>query len=118
MIRKGRFDAVFFVDLPHDDEQVEIFRIHLSRRGVDVSRFNLEQLTKFTNGWTGAEIEQCVISALTKARLADRELTEQDLISVAVRLVPLSRTMKEQINHIRDWAFERAMRASPQPIRR
>jgi SpoVK/Ycf46/Vps4 family AAA+-type ATPase len=118
MIRKGRFDEVFFVDLPLEDEQIEIFKIHLGRRGVDVDRFNLQQLTKFTGGWTGAEIEQCVISALTKARLADRELTEQDLINVAVKLVPLSRTMKEQINHIRDWAFERAMRASPQPIRR
>jgi SpoVK/Ycf46/Vps4 family AAA+-type ATPase len=118
MIRKGRFDEVFFVDLPHEDEQIEIFRIHLGRRGVDVSGFNLEQLTRFTSGWTGAEIEQCVISALTMARLADRELTEQDLIGVAAKLVPLSRTMKEQISHIRGWAFERAVRASPQPIRR
>src|SRR6202161_3819208 len=81
MIRKGRFDEVFFVDLPSDDEQIEIFRIHLGRRGVNVIGFNLAQLTKFTSGWTGAEIEQCVISALTTARLADRELTEQDLIS-------------------------------------
>jgi SpoVK/Ycf46/Vps4 family AAA+-type ATPase len=115
MIRKGRFDEVFFVDLPLETEQVEIFRIHLERRGVDVSRFNLEQLTKFTTGWTGAEIEQCVIAALTKARLADREATEQDLIGVAVKTVPLSRTMKEQIGHIRGWAFERAVRASPHP---
>jgi SpoVK/Ycf46/Vps4 family AAA+-type ATPase len=113
MIRKGRFDEVFFVDLPLEDEQIEIFRIHLSRRGIDVSGFNLAQLTKFTIGWTGAEIEQCVVSAITKALLADRALTEQDLISVAVKLVPLSRTMKEQISHIRGWAFERAVRASP-----
>ena len=118
MIRKGRFDEVFFVDLPQDDEQIEIFKIHLSRRGVNVSGFKLEQLIKFTSGWTGAEIEQCVISALTTAHLADRELAEQDLINVAAKLVPLSRTMKEQINHIRGWAFERAVRASPQPVRR
>ncbi len=114
MIRKGRFDEVFFVDLPLEDEQVEIFRIHLLRRGIDVSGFNLGQLTQFTNGWTGAEIEQCVVSAVTKALLADQPLTEQDLIGVAVKFVPLSRTMKEQINHIRGWAFERAVRASPQ----
>src|SRR5579872_4619266 len=113
MIRKGRFDEVFFVDLPLEEERIEIFKIHLSRRGVDVSRFNLEQLTEFTNGWTGAEIEQCVISALTKARLADTEVTGKDLINIAVKMVPLSRTMKEQINHIRSWAFERAVRASP-----
>ena len=118
MIRKGRFDEVFFVDLPLDDEQIQIFKIHLIRRGVDIAVFNLAQLTQFTIGWTGAEIEQCVISAITKARLADRELTEHDLISVAAKLVPLSRTMKEQINHIRGWAFERAIRASPHQIGR
>ena len=118
MIRKGRFDEVFFVDLPLLEEQVEIFRIHLTRRGVDVSGFNLEQVTEFTAGWTGAEIEQCVISAITKARLEERQVTQQDLIGVAVKLVPLSRTMKEQISHIRGWAFERAVRATPQGIRR
>ena len=112
MIRKGRFDEVFFVDLPTDDERLEIFKIHLKQRGVDPAQFRLEQLTEFTIGWTGAEIEQCVVSALTKARLADRKLTGQDLVSVAATIVPLSRTMKEQINHIRTWAFERAIRAS------
>ena len=114
MIRKGRFDEVFFVDLPSDDERIEIFRIHLRRRGVDVGRYNLEALRTFTVGWTGAEIEQCVISALTQARLADRELVDHDLIGIAAKMVPLSRTMKEQISHIRNWAFERAVRASPQ----
>jgi SpoVK/Ycf46/Vps4 family AAA+-type ATPase len=112
MIRKGRFDEVFFVDLPGEEERVDIFRIHLSRRGVDPARFNLPQLVGFTNGWTGAEIEQCVVSALTAARLADREIVEQDLMKIAASIVPLSRTMKEQINHIRDWAFERAVKAS------
>jgi len=118
MIRKGRFDEVFFVDLPTEEEQLEIFKIHLARRGVGAGGFPLEELLQFTPGWTGAEIEQCVISAVTKARLAEREMTQQDLIGVAVKLVPLSRTMKEQINHIRGWAFERAVRATPQTIRR
>jgi AAA+ superfamily predicted ATPase len=113
MIRKGRFDEVFFVDLPQEKERIEIFKIHLARRGADPSRFHLGQLTEFTNGWAGAEIEQCVVSALTKARLAGRDITEQDLIGIAAKLVPLSRTMSEQINHIRAWAFERAVRASP-----
>jgi AAA+ superfamily predicted ATPase len=118
MIRKGRFDEVFFVDLPHEDEIVEIFRIHLVRRGVDTSGIDLEKMAQFTTGWTGAEVEQCVISAITRAKLADRPMVEQDLINIAVKQVPLSRTMKEQINQIRGWAFERAIRASPQPIRR
>jgi AAA+ superfamily predicted ATPase len=115
MIRKGRFDEVFFVDLPVDDERTEIFRIHLERRGVDASRFNLAELKQFTIGWAGAEIEQCVVSAITKAKLENRELAEHDLIKTAVNIVPLSRTMKEQIDLIRAWAFERAVRASPRP---
>jgi SpoVK/Ycf46/Vps4 family AAA+-type ATPase len=112
MIRKGRFDEVFFVDLPTEEERIDIFKIHLSRRGLDLEKFQLEQLTEFTNGWTGAEIEQCVVSAVTKSRLAGKELTNQDLVLTAVKIVPLSRTMHEQINHIRAWAFERAVRAS------
>jgi len=95
------------------EEQIEIFKIHLSRRGVDPDRFLITQLLQFTNGWTGAEIEQCVVSALTRARLEDRDMTDEDLIGIAAKLVPLSRTMKEQIDHIRNWAFERAVRASP-----
>jgi SpoVK/Ycf46/Vps4 family AAA+-type ATPase len=114
MIRKGRFDEVFFVDLPLEDEMIEIFRIHLQRRKVNISNFNLAQLTQFTVGWTGSEIEQCVVSAITRARLEDREVTESDLIGIAAKQVPLSRTMKEQISRIRGWAFERALRASPQ----
>jgi SpoVK/Ycf46/Vps4 family AAA+-type ATPase len=116
MIRKGRFDEVFFVDLPHDDERISIFKVHLSRRGVDPAQFDLQQIVEFTRGWTGAEIEQCVISALTKARLAERDLTDDDLVNAAVAGVPLSRSMKEQINHIRQWAFQRAVRASPGPV--
>jgi len=118
MIRKGRFDEVFFVDLPTEEEQIEIFRIHLKRRGQDPDAFQVEQLMQFTSGWAGSEIEQCVVSAITRARLAGRDLDEQDLIQIAVRTVPLSRTMKEQINNIRGWAFERAVRATPQGIRR
>jgi SpoVK/Ycf46/Vps4 family AAA+-type ATPase len=116
MLRKGRFDEVFFVDLPLEDERTEIFRLHLLRRDEDPARFDLDQLTQFTGGWTGAEVEQCVIAAVTKARLAEREVTLQDLVSIAAGIVPLSRTMKEQITHIRNWAFERAVRASPRQI--
>ncbi len=113
MIRKGRFDEVFFVDIPLPEEQIEIARIHLLRRGVDISQIDLNQLIPFTAGWTGAEIEQCIVSAITKARLEERAVTEEDLILIAAKIVPLSRTMKEQMNQIRGWAFERAVRASP-----
>jgi SpoVK/Ycf46/Vps4 family AAA+-type ATPase len=116
MLRKGRFDEVFFVDLPLEEERIEIFKLHLLRRGEDPAKFDLDQLKEFTVGWTGAEIEQCVIASVTKARLADRQITLQDLVITAANIVPLSRTMKEQIAHIRNWAFERAVRATPRAV--
>lgn len=113
MIRKGRFDEVFFVDLPIDDERIEIFKVHLGRRGVDISGFEMEPLKKMTKGWTGAEIEQCVVSALTTVHLEGRALKITDLYAATSKVVPLSKTMKEQVEVIRNWAFDRAVRASP-----
>jgi SpoVK/Ycf46/Vps4 family AAA+-type ATPase len=113
MIRKGRFDEVFFVDLPTDDERVEIFRIHLQKRGYDPKTFQVDRLKKFTRGWTGAEIEQAVVAAITSAKLQDRQLKDDDLLNVASTMVPLSKTMREQVDHIRSWAYDRAVRASP-----
>ena len=112
MIRKGRFDEVFFVDLPRGDERLEIFRIHLQHRGTDPSGLGLERLVGITEGWTGAEVEQCVISAITRARLAEHALTFDDLMRSAARIVPLSKTMKEKVDQLRDWARDRAARAS------
>ncbi len=112
MIRKGRFDEVFFVDLPLDEERIEIFRIHLEKRGVNPGNFGLERLTKLTKGWTGAEVEQCVVSAITRAKLEEREVTLEDLLRVSGNIVPLSKTMKEQVDHIRSWARDRAAPAS------
>lgn len=113
MIRKGRFDEVFFVDLPLDDERLEIFQVHLARRGVDTTGFDMEPLKKMTRGWTGAEVEQCVVSALTAVHLEGRALKIADLYAATARVVPLSKTMKEQVEVIRKWAFDRAVRASP-----
>jgi SpoVK/Ycf46/Vps4 family AAA+-type ATPase len=118
MIRKGRFDEVFFVDLPLDDERVDIFRVHLRRRGADPANFNLERLIRFTKGWTGAEVEQCVVTAFTAARLQDRDLNDEDLLNATASVVPLSKTMKEQVDHIRAWAYDRAVRASPREFAR
>jgi hypothetical protein len=116
MIRKGRFDEVFFVDLPGDDERVQIMKIHLRRRGIDPEQFNFEQLRKFTQGWTGAEIEQSVVSALSAAQLQKRPLADDDLRQATLAVVPLSKTMREQVEHIRTWAFARAVRASPRSL--
>jgi SpoVK/Ycf46/Vps4 family AAA+-type ATPase len=118
MIRKGRFDEVFFIDLPVEEERVEIFRIHLARRGIDPEAMQLSRLRRITQGWTGAEIEQCVVSAITTVRLADRTLAFEDLHAAALNVIPLSKTMREQVDHIRSWAYDRAVRASPRESNR
>ncbi len=113
MIRKGRFDEVFFIDLPTDEERMEVFRIHLQKRGVNPDELELHRLRRITRGWTGAEIEQCVIAALTQVRLIDKEIRFEDLHQAALGIIPLSKTMHEQVDHIRSWAYDRAVRASP-----
>jgi len=112
MIRKGRFDEVFFVDLPHDAERLEIFAIHLQRRGADPSGLGIERLVGMTEGWTGAEVEQCVVSAITRAKLAGHALAFDDLMRCAARTIPLSKTMKEKVAALRNWARDRAAHAS------
>ncbi len=112
IIRKGRFDQVFFVDLPNEEERKQIFAIHLKKSRCDVSRFDLVFLAKATNGWNGAEIEQAVISAVVDAYSENRALTEDDLYRMISAAVPLSVTMEEQIKAIRSWAHERALNAS------
>lgn len=114
MIRKGRFDQVFFVDLPTYKEREHIFRIHLERRGYDPEEFNLEVFVDASEGWNGAEIEQCVIAAVTSAKMEGRELTLKDMYQARKQIVPISTTMEEQVRHIRNWAYERALRASPE----
>jgi SpoVK/Ycf46/Vps4 family AAA+-type ATPase len=113
MIRKGRFDEVFFIDLPTEEERNEIFCIHLQRRGIDPASLQVNRLKRITLGWTGAEIEQCVVAAITTVRIENRSLTFEDLHRAAQNIIPLSKTMREQVDHIRSWAFERAVRASP-----
>ena len=113
MIRKGRFDEVFFVDLPNEDERIDICRIHLEKRGVDPGPLEIDRLRQFTKGWTGAEIEQCVVSAITAAKLADRSMESDDLLNQTGKIVPLSQTMREQVEHIRAWALDRAIRTAP-----
>jgi len=112
MIRKGRFDQVFFVDLPTLNEREAIFRIHLSNRGFDPDAFELEVFADSTKGWNGAEIEQCVIAAITASKMENRDLELRDMYLARKQIVPISTTMEEQVRHIRNWAYERAIRAS------
>jgi hypothetical protein len=112
MIRKGRFDQVFFVDLPDAGERRELLEIHLARQATDPAAFDLVALVRDTDGWNAAEIEQAVIAARTQGLHEARPFNSADLRAVARRVVPLSRTMSEQIKTLRDWAWDRATPAS------
>jgi ATP-dependent 26S proteasome regulatory subunit len=111
-LRKGRFDEIFFVDLPTSDERQDIFKIHLNKRRSDISRFEIEQLAKVSDGFSGAEIEQALIAAMYEAFAQDREFTQLDIIAAIKSTLPLSRTMTEQVTALRDWARQRARPAS------
>jgi SpoVK/Ycf46/Vps4 family AAA+-type ATPase len=111
-LRKGRFDEIFFVDLPNPEEREAIFNIHLTKRRPDISRFDLAQLAKVSEGFSGAEIEQGIIAAMYEAFAQNREFTQLDIISAVKSTLPLSRTMTEQVTALRDWARQRARPAS------
>ena len=111
-LRKGRFDEIFFVDLPTQEERQNIFTIHLSKRRSDINRFDLDQLAKVSDGFSGAEIEQGIIAAMYEAFAQDREFTQLDIIAAIKSTLPLSRTMTEQVTSLRDWARQRARPAS------
>ena len=119
MLRKGRFDEIFFVDLPTKTERKVIFKLHLEKRlngslskDFKITDTLLNKLADLTEGFVGAEIEQVVIAALFEAFSENRTLEEDDLYKVIKNTVPLSTTQAEQILAIRDWANERAVAAT------
>ncbi|MCC6156987.1 MAG: AAA family ATPase [Deltaproteobacteria bacterium] len=111
-IRKGRFDEVFFVDLPSEEERKEIFRIHFKKKKQVPSETSLDGLAKSTKGYTGAEIEQALISALYECFSKNRPLALEDIYRAIGNMVPLSVTMKEDITKVKRWADNRAVRAN------
>jgi ATP-dependent 26S proteasome regulatory subunit len=112
VLRKGRFDQIFFVTLPNPQERKAIFSIHLKKNDVDLSHLNLDMLVKVTEGFNGAEIEQAVNGAMIEAFNAGRSLNEQDLVIAAGNIVPLSTTMREEMGRMERWAYNRAIFAS------
>ena len=112
LLRKGRLDEIFFVDLPCEMERETIFKIHLNRRGRDPQKFNLKLLSQKTEGFSGAEIEQLVISALYNAFHIGEDIKDEDILSAIESTVPLSKTMKENLDALREWAKDRACPAS------
>jgi SpoVK/Ycf46/Vps4 family AAA+-type ATPase len=112
LLRKGRFDEIFFVDLPDAYERQIIFEIHLKKRKRDPRNFDIVKLVEYADGFTGAEIEASIVSAMYEAFYYTREINNQDLEKAIKETVPLSKTMAESINALRKWANNRARNAS------
>ena len=111
LIRKGRLDEIFFVDLPDDAARQEIFRIHLARRGQDSAAFDLAGLAAGTAGFSGAEIEQAVVGAMYEANARGVPLATAHIADEIARTRPLSVVMAERIAGLRLWAQDRTVRA-------
>ena len=106
-LRQGRFSHLVFVDLPTPEDRVDIFRVHLARRGRDPRRFDLQQLAAAAEGFSGAEIEAAVKAGLLDAfRDGARELTTADVLGRVRQIRPTSEVKREQIEEIRRWARE------------
>lgn len=111
LMRKGRFDEIFFVDLPEPKVREEIFRIHLERRELALQYFNLPELAMLTEGYSGAEIEQAVVSALYAAQARQVDVGQQLLVEMLQRTVPLAVLMAEELTALRNWAANRTVHA-------
>ncbi len=112
LLRKGRFDEIFFVDLPNAREREDIFRIHLKRRQRDPAKYDLRELSARAEGFSGAEIEQAIVAALFDAYYEKRELRASDVVKALSETIPLSKTMEENIKALREWCATRARNAS------
>ena len=111
LIRKGRFDEIFMLELPSSQERFSILNLHIQQRRPNLN-LPIQTVVGRTQGFSGAELEQTVIEAMHKAFAERRELEEYDLILAASQLVPLSRTAKEQLNALKEWASSGRARPS------
>jgi len=111
LVRKGRLDEIFFVDLPDDPGREEILKIHLRRRRQDPAKFDLQTLVKASNGFSGAEIEQAVVASLYAAHAQGEVVGTGHLLAELQRTRPLSVVMAEKIAYLRAWAADRTVRA-------
>ena len=109
LVRKGRLDEIFFVDLPSAEIRAEIFRIHLDKRKQDPAAFDINALVAASEGFSGAEIEQSIVSALYSAAARDESPDMDDLMDNIAGTNPLSVVMQEKIQGLREWAAERCV---------
>ncbi len=111
LVRKGRFDEIFFVDLPDSHVRASIFAIHLTGRSQELGQFDLEALANASDGFSGAEIEQAIVSSLYAAHAKRKALDTQTLLRELHGTRPLSVVMRERIQALRDWAQTRTVPA-------
>jgi hypothetical protein len=111
MLRKGRFDEIFFVDLPSTEVRSALFALHLKKRSRDAAKFDLPKLAAASNGFSGAEIEQAIVAALYTAFNAKQDLNTEILMAELAGTQPLSVTRAEDVAAIRNWAQTRAVPA-------
>lgn len=111
LVRKGRLDEIFFVDLPNEESRAEIFRLHLVKRKQDPARFDLAALAADADGFSGAEIEQAIVSALYESYARKQPLTSGIIAEEIARTRPLSVVMAEKIAYLRQWAAGRTVPA-------
>ena len=112
LLRKGRFDEIFFCDLPQREERKTIVGIHLAKKKRNPADYDLEKMADATADFSGAEIETAVVAALYDSFDAGEELSSERLLTSIGEIVPLSVTMREVIESMRDWARTRARPAS------
>jgi SpoVK/Ycf46/Vps4 family AAA+-type ATPase len=110
LVRKGRFDEIFFVDLPSGPNRRDILAIHLRKRCLNPARFALDSLVEATEGFSGSEIEQAIVSAMYTAHAQGRTVGQADLLAEIQQTRPLSVLMGEKVAEIRDWATGRTVR--------
>jgi SpoVK/Ycf46/Vps4 family AAA+-type ATPase len=112
LIRKGRFDEIFFVDLPDHATRTDILRIHSRKRSLQLLDPEVLQLAALCDGFSGAEIEQAVVSAVYAAHAAGRTVGAPDILREIKATRPLSVVMAERVAELRDWAAERTVPAN------
>jgi ATP-dependent 26S proteasome regulatory subunit len=111
LLRKGRMDEIFFVDLPDAATRADIFRIHLKKRKLDPAKFDLAQLAVAADGFSGAEIEQAIVAAIYEALATKQPLATQHVLGEIAHTQPLSVVMAEKVGALRQWAAGRTVRA-------
>jgi SpoVK/Ycf46/Vps4 family AAA+-type ATPase len=111
LVRKGRLDEIFFVDLPQSDVRAEIFSIHLRKRNLEPAQFDLPRLARCSEGFSGAEIEQAIVAARYSAHAKSEDVAIQHVVDEIEQTRPLSVVVAEDINNLRAWARDRTVSA-------